>query len=69
MFQRYMAYSMEEAVTTQKESLYHMENFHHYQHPFSGQCSAYSLSIISAVTSFSNCLMHATLVLAQKHNS
>lgn len=69
MFQRNMAYSMEEAIMTQMESLYHTENPHHYQHPFSGQYSARSLSSIPAVISFSNCLMPASLMLAQNHNS
>lgn len=69
MFQRNIAYSMEEAVTTQMESLYHMENSHHYQPPFSGEYSAHPLSSISAVPSFSNCLTHASLMFAQKHNS
>lgn len=60
-----MAYSVEEAVMTQIESLYHMENSHHYQHPFSGQYSAHCLSSVSAVPLFSN----GSLLLAQKHNS
>lgn len=66
MFEIYIAYSMEEAVMTQMESLYHTENSHYYQHPFSGQCSAHRLSSIPAVPSFSNCLVHGSLMLAQK---
>lgn len=60
---------MEETVMTQMESLCHTENSHHYHHPFSGQNSAHSLLSMSAVPSFSNCLMHASLMLVQKHNS
>lgn len=56
---------MEEAVMTQIESLYHTENSHHYQHPFSGQYSAYSLPSTSAIPSFSDCLVQASLMLAQ----
>lgn len=58
-----MVYSMEEGVMTQMESLYHTENSHHCQHPFS-QYSAYSLSRMSAIPSFSS-LVHASLMLAQ----
>lgn len=64
-----MAYCMEEAVMTQTENLYYMENSDQYHHPFSGQYSAYSLSSIPAVLAFSNCLMHTSMMLAQNHNS
>lgn len=64
-----MAYSMEEAVMTQTENLYYMENSDQNHHPFSGQYSAHSLSSLSAVLASSNFVMHARMMLAQKHSS
>lgn len=69
MFQRNMAYSVEEAVMTQMESLYHMENWHHHQHPFHGQYNAYSLSNIKAVPSFSTSSNVCQPDADTKHNS